>query len=342
MIVLPAGLLAQTLRIDSLQSLLPQVQQSKRTIVLLQLSSEYIDVGCHRRAIEVATDAMKLSKMFHDSLSFVKSIRYKAMAFREINQLDSSLKLLKDILPIAKRIKDVEEIKFILNGLGITSSFKASYDQALIYYFAILELPLNSKGVTEQVVLTNIGAVFYKLKEYLTALNYFNRARQLGNPGNQIIEINTILCYAHLGRLSEANKGIEKIEVSFKGRLSAEMEMHFFFAQGIVAMFENDLTKAKAFFLKSLALSKMQGDDRISLDNLISLSKLDTDQGLFHLAEHYLQQANEIITEESTYNLELIQVYAQLSLISSKMLDFKKCPIINLNIFNLRIVFIMR
>ena len=102
---------------------------------------------------------------------------------------------------------------------------------------------------------------------------------------------------------------------------------------------KRDFPKAEEQFLKSYALSKDVGDERLQLENIIWLSEIYIGKGKISIAERYLKEAEEIIRKKSPFNLELIGIYAQFFKLYEKTKTSKRCLSIKINIFPLRIVF---
>ncbi|WP_276370539.1 tetratricopeptide repeat protein [Chryseolinea sp. H1M3-3] len=320
--------LAQNRTIDSLEALLhsshPQTSE-----ILVKLVYEHFDSGDLDKVLKYTHDGIKAANSSGDTLTLVKMVRLKAHAFRNLNRIDSSLNLLMRILPLAKGNKYVEEIKFILNGIAVCHTVKASYDQALKYYFEILEFPLGAQGVTEETVLGNIGIVYYKLQEYHKAATYFKDALKIRVVNNRYFGyemelINTSLCYAHLDSLAEAKRYLNQAKSWRSQELPPEVKMLFCNALGIVLMKEGKNIDAKAQFLESYSLANQVKDERLRLDNIILLSEISIQQNRFNEAEGYLRDAERTISEGSPYNLELIKIYARLVFLYSKSNDYKR------------------
>ena len=129
----------QNTTIDSLESILPGKSGEQRIDILYELAYQYGDLD-NAKSLEYGNQALKSARKSGDSLRIVKAGRIKSYSYRRINEIDSSLILSSEILPIARRNNYTVELKSILNGLAFVSILKATYDKALKYLFESLEL----------------------------------------------------------------------------------------------------------------------------------------------------------------------------------------------------------
>lgn len=227
---------------------------------MTELTAKYISIYKYSEALKYANQGLVKVRQLSDTPRLIKLYRLKAMTFRKLNDVDSSIILLQQILPIAKMKNDIEEIKFTLNGLGLSYLSMAAYDKALKYYFELFDYPLESGSITKDVPTCNIGVVYYKLKEYKKALEYF----------------------------------------------------------------QESLAYKKANHLKSYDSADKLQSERLKLDNIILLAEISIKQNKAQGAEVYLEEAEKIISAGSSYNLELIKLYAILYSFYSKASNVNK------------------
>jgi len=170
---------SNTQKIDSLRSLLVRKVGIEKCELLYQLAYEYFEVD-NALSLEFSAHPFKEALKIGDSLLFVKAGRIRASAFERLEQVDSSIAVSIQILPIALHNGYSRELKYILNTLGVTYVLKAQYDKALSYHFRSLNLREKFEDdYAVSIALNNIGMVFYKIKGYRMALSYFERALKL-------------------------------------------------------------------------------------------------------------------------------------------------------------------
>lgn len=136
--------LSQTENIDSLKVLSTNASEKEKSEILTELTAKYISIYKYSEALKYANQGLVKVRQLSDTPRLIKLYRLKAMTFRKLNDVDSSIILLQQILPIAKMKNDIEEIKFTLNGLGLSYLSMAAYDKALKYYFELFDYPLES------------------------------------------------------------------------------------------------------------------------------------------------------------------------------------------------------
>jgi tetratricopeptide (TPR) repeat protein len=319
---------SQNKKMDSLRSLLPGKSIHDRADILYDLAYNSAKIN-NEMSLEYGSQALEIARTSGDSLRIVKAGRIKSYIYRRLNEMDSSLILSSEILPIARRNKYVVELKSILNDLAYASIAKASYDKALKYLFESLELKkIDGNKFEISVALHNIGLVYYKLNDRDKALNYYQEALDLKNEIDNkydldILLVNIGLCYAYNKRFLEASNYIEEGLVKCGKNCSNLLLVEAFLGYGIIFFYEKEFSKAEQQFLKSYSLSK-NGHEQFQLENTIWLSEIYIRNGQISRAEKYLNEAEAIIGKNSPFNFELIRIYAQLFKLYQKNQDFEK------------------
>jgi len=319
----------QNTTIDSLESILPGKSGEQRTDILYELAYQFGDLD-NAKSLEYGDQALKSARKSGDSLRIVKAGRIKSYSYRRINEIDSSLILSSEILPIARRNKYTAELKSILNGLAYASIYKASYDKALKYLFESLELKkIDGDKFEMSVALHNIGLVYYKLCDFDRALSCYQEALALKNQIENkydldILLVNIGLCYAYNNICVEANKYIDEGFARCGDNCSDDLWVAGSLGYGIISFYEEDFLKAEKHFLKSYKLSKEVGDERFQLESIIWLSDIYINDDKISIAEKYLRETEQIIQKKSPFNLELIGIYAQFFKLYQKNKDFEK------------------
>jgi tetratricopeptide (TPR) repeat protein len=322
-------------KVDSLKSALVISRGVDKYKILDQLAFEYV-ASFDTMALQYATEAFKMSWEFGDSARIVKSGRYKAMAFSDLSEFDSAIVLSQILLPIARRNNYLTEMKYVLNLLALAHTFKAEYDKALAYNFESLELRKKHEDkFSVAVALGNTGLVYYKMKSYAEALEYFEKAQnfrsvnseRLPNVDKSSYEIglvNISLCYAFLNDLTKAGKFVDKVYQSCQDGCGDHMLMMAHFASGVVQFKRGNMDLAAIKFLESLSLARKVPDQRFELDNLIYVSQISLESGKVVLAEQYLKEAEALIKGGLPFNLELVKIYSQLFQLYTKLGNYQK------------------
>jgi tetratricopeptide (TPR) repeat protein len=321
--------ICQNFKIDSLKSLLEIKSGVEYSDLLYELAYELIDID-DSLGLQYAKKAFETAKKNGDSLRIVKAGRIKALAFRRLGEVDSSLMLTIQIIPVAKRHNYNDELKSILNGLGIAYLAMAHYDKALKSFFESLDFRLRDGDKSEiSVSLDNIGIVYYKLKDYENALAYFKQSLQLKEEASDkynldVTLINISLCYAYKNNFKAAREFVAQGIASCSKNCSESLLKFAQFSSGIISYREQRFDEAEASFLKSYSLAIKLSDPRFQLDNIIYLLKIYISRNQIKLAESYLDKAQALITSGTPYNLEVIKVYSQLIALYAKSRNFER------------------
>jgi len=283
---------ASAQRIDSLKALLPATMGLKKCDVLYQLAYECIDFD-NDASIEWGNKSLQLAKSYGDSLRIVKASRIKAVGFRRLGLIDSSLTVSNYILPIARRNKFDQELKHILNGLTIIYVHKSFYDKALRYSFESLELRKKiGSDADVGVALNNVGLVYFKLEDYDKALDYFFKDIELRNKTNSSYFLNTTLiniglCYAYKGNYKEATQYVGQSTSWCNEKCSDTLQIRSNFALGLIAYGMKNYAKAEEYFYNSFQLARRLNNEQFQLDNIVYLTQTYVKNGRSMKLRHW-------------------------------------------------------
>jgi signal transduction histidine kinase len=317
------------LLIDSLKQVLNKAEGIDRFDLLYDLTFEHIAKNDLESSLLYADEALKISLNFGDSLKIVKSTRVKGQILRRLDRTNDAIKEFQRILPIAKRNKFTNEIKFILNSLAVAYTLQAEYDEALNYHFQSL-LIRQAEGNSAEIsaAFNNIGLVYFKLKNYHKALEYYEQALKLENTVNNSnfkdrLLINIGLCYNQLSDFVSSrkyiNEGLTLCEPNCQSPTLIEGE----FGLGVSYYGENSFQNAKSHFQKSFSISSSSGDKRFQAENLVYLGRIDIREGKADSATLVLIKAEKIALE-SGYNELLIETYREFSNLFAQLKNFER------------------
>jgi tetratricopeptide (TPR) repeat protein len=322
-------------RVDSLKSALNQASGVTRQHVLHELAYEYLRVN-DSIALPYSEQAFNMSWQYGDSLRIVKSGRIRAQIFKELDEIDSAITLCLKVLPIARRNNYVPELKSLLNVLGLGYLFKAEYDKALAFNLESLELRKKQEDrFSISIALNNTGLVYYKMKSYQRALDYFQHAIEYCltegklSPGvdKDYYEgslLNISLCHAFLNNLIMAEEYIDKVSGMCEDGCSDYILMQTYYGSGVIKFKQGNDQDALKKFSASLSLAKKLRNERYELDNIIYLSQLSLASNQLTLAEKYLGEAEALMKRGIPFNLELVKIYNELFQLYEKLGDYKK------------------
>ena len=319
---------SQSQKIDSLKALVESKRGLERASVLGQLSFNLDREHRYELALKYAEEGYEISKELNDTLSLIKNGHYVARALRHLGKNNLAISVYEEVLPISRKHSDASEYLAILNGYALSLTFNAQYDKALFHHFEALNF---NTGDTISMIITyhNVGLVYYKLKQYSKALDYFSFCYQLKNTVKDEYDLDALLinmglCYAYLNKFNEGILSVEKALSLCDGTCSPRRLIEANFAKGVIYTRLHDFAKAETFFLSSYAAARNENDIRFQLDNIGFLSQLYISDSRDSLATVYLKTAEDLIDKNLSFNLERIKIYSTLTGLYFKVREFEK------------------
>lgn len=317
--------------IDSLKALLKEKRGPEKFDVLFALSRENVPVNLNE-SYSYAEQANELAYEIGDSLRIVKSLRLKAQLLRRLDNLSESTNEYEKALAIARRNQRSEgyltEIKYILNGLGLSHTYLANYDKALDFQFQSLVIREKEGDKAEiSITLNNIGLVYFKLRNYEKAKEYFGRSLVLKNEAKDTYDLDRLLinlgmANIHLRHFDEAldyiNRGLELCKEECADDIVTEGE----FGRGVANYGLDEMAIAKKHFVKSFEIAKKSDSKRFQAENLVYLAKIAIVEKDSVTAKNNLTIV-EALADSAGYNQLLIDTYKQFSILYGLIKDFE-------------------
>lgn len=324
------------MRVDSLKSLLENANDTSRFNVLQELFKSYNQVDFNM-ALRYAQEAYQLAETLGDSSKVVEGGRMMAYSLMDLGRNDESIVILNKVLAIAKRNQErypelKPKVKFLLNNAGIAYMYRGSYDSSLSYHFQSLEIR-ETEGDKRSIgtALNNIGLVYFKLRNYDQALQYYLRSLKIKNEisdTNDIdkILINVGLCYDQLNNTEEAIVSFKKALASCANECSDNLKKEAFHGLGVAYFNLKDFDSSEQNLKSSLKISKSQNDKKYWIENLIALSKIETEKKKYKVSLQYLNEAKQF-ERESEFTETLIEFYKDLAKVYTYLSDFENASV---------------
>jgi tetratricopeptide (TPR) repeat protein len=263
---------AQNKTIDSLLSLLPERDCELRFTIYCHLTFEYSDL-VDESALAWIDSALSIPHL--DSLMITKGFRIRSMALNSLNNVDDALTQGKKALEISLRNSYTRESARLYNDLGTIYTKKGEYKLAASSLYKSLGLKKsNLKGAGIGPTFNNIGLLYYKLKDYSRASQYFDSAKRNGSDSIIIMQ-NIALCQANMGQINLALDNLNKsVDGANRQGQPGLYEMTGDFSYGLTYFHKRDYIKAIQKFENSIALARTQSNHLFVADNLLYLSKV--------------------------------------------------------------------
>src|SRR5690606_23292747 len=184
------------------------------------------------------------------------------------------------ILPIAKRNGFTKEQANVVNLLAIDFTLKANYDKALEYHFENLilrEQEGNHRSIRES--LNNIGVVYFKLRNFAKALEYYSLAMKHDNfekhsSFRDQLLINTALCYNQLNDFDKARQLINDGLNYCSPNCSDYTILYGEFGLGVSYYGQEQFEQARGHFQKSLSIANSSQNVRFQAENSMFLANI--------------------------------------------------------------------
>jgi tetratricopeptide (TPR) repeat protein len=301
-------------------------------LLLNQLFKEYNQVD-YKIALGYAIEFDNLAIQTGDSVKMVEGGRMRAYSLMDIGENDSAIEILLYVLKIAERNRErfpdlKKQIKFILNNIGIAYTYVGNYDRALEYHFRSLQIR-EEEGDKKSIhnALNNIGLVFYNLKDYKKAIEFYLRALEMKKASGENFDleglyVNLGLCFNQTGDYEKAidyfNQGFEICSNNCSDNILAVGLSGL----GVAYYHIRSWDKAETSFLKSLGISKAQGNGLNQWSALYQLSSVEYSQGRKEKGMSYLKEAYAV-AEKSKLVEPLIDTYKKFAEIYQETSDDK-------------------
>lgn len=214
----PIGSGAQQARMDSIESSLDARDDKGRYEGFLELGRYYLPTNINK-SFEYVSFANRVAYKLADSAKIVQSGYALGFILRRQNRLNEAIRILSDVLIIAKRNGFSDDYVKSANLLALSYTFLTDYDKALELHFSCLGE--NEKIGREQflsITYNNIGLVYFKLLEFDEALKYYRQSLAIKNQYGidfdlDRLYVNMALCLNQLKQFDEAE---EVIRLAFK------------------------------------------------------------------------------------------------------------------------------
>ncbi len=281
------------------------------------------------RGVEYAQRLMELAAQQRDSVTLVWAGRAMGQLYNVLEKPREALKILNEMLPVARRNKLSNEEKSILNNLGIAHTYLAEYYQALEIYYQVLVLHEQDGNLSEMAAtLNNIGLTYFKLRYYPKALEFYELALAKLQEG-KITDFldqqyaNLGLCYNQLKQYNKAMEAFNKALTVCQPNCNMKVQVTANFGLGVTKYGLKRYDEAEERFHLALDLANQSHDHRYIGESNIFLAKIKIALQQYDAAMPFLKQAEAIATEQG-FNELLIDTYRQYSILYNQTENYRQ------------------
>ncbi|OQX79243.1 MAG: hypothetical protein B6D61_03900 [Bacteroidetes bacterium 4484_249] len=301
--------------IDSLLKILPLSESNERTIVLIELSKQYVSfsLDSSKEYARLALSSAKESgnnPLIAETYKLLGNICYFEGNYNNvINLYDSSLIIFKLIGDSAGAAK-------VWNNLGLIYQNIGDYNKAIEYHLKSLETKIklnDSSGIA--ISYNNIGGIYFELKNYEKSYHYFNKALPIAKKLK--LDNTTMGVLGNLGLISQQKGDYEKSIDFFNQSISLGEKINY--SKGISNAYHNlgrsyfylgEYTKSLEYYNKTLEIDKKLGIANSKTLNNIAQVYIELDY--YNQALKYLNKALEIAKKNNQFN-NLKDIYQNFS-----------------------------
>lgn len=252
---------AQT-NIDSLETILPKLEDSSKVKILNDLSFKYWNIS-PIKGLDYANLALSLSKELNYLSGEKIALRNIGTNYWATSNFEKALEYYLKSLKISEDINDREGVSIILNNVGMIYNELKNYVKALEYFSESLKIKkeLNDRKRMANTI-NNIGLIYTEQKNYDKALEYYNQSLLIANEFDDKRAVAEIL------------KNIGSLHISLE-----------------------DYDKALEFVLNSLSISELINDKKGIAESSFNLGSIYTKQNNLSLAKKFISESMKISIE---------------------------------------------
>lgn len=291
-------------RIDSLEALLPAVEDKEKPRLLMELSALYQSISIEK-SLEYDIQNAALQRMLGSKRNLSGTLNNIGVSYYMLGEYGKSLDYLEQSLELYEDLNDTVNIVKTLNNLGVISQISGQLSNALEFLQKSLAFKLNLKDTLSTAkTLNNIGVIYKDVGNYDDARRFFIQALEFYQTLKNEQGISVV--YNNLGQISE-------LEGNTKGALdyfeqSLALKRNTGDERGIgntlnnigkLFLDNNELQKAKTYFGEAARVREKIGDKHGEASTLNSLANLYLKQGNYTAAEDHFLQSNQIAEQEN-------------------------------------------
>ncbi len=169
---------------DSLEALLPGLEDSKQVKILNELAFELCRIS-PEKSISYANQALELARKYQNKEQEAEALINIANIYRGSGEFDKALEYLQQAFSLSENIQYQKGMARSLTSFGAIYDYQGDYDKALENYFkalALCEKMDDKEGIGG--TLMGIGIIYWYLKDNNKALDYYLQAEKAYEEGS--------------------------------------------------------------------------------------------------------------------------------------------------------------
>lgn len=314
---------AQNELTDSLEAILPTVENSERVNVLTELCWHFGSMDINK-AEQYGLEALSLARQIPDSLLLAQVYNDLGTVYYRKADYDSALQLYGQALRIRENANRLDLVAAVNNKIGATYIELSRFDLAVDYQMKALRY-YESEGdsIRMSQCLTNLGRVYYENHQYDKSNEYHERALLIFEKYNYTFGLATTygsiaLNHQFKGEFDQAIElfelALEKFrEINDKPNIATVL-----LDLGQLNRQMGDQVNGKKYYQEAISISRSINDRHTLAMAMANLANILQEENQFDQSEELYLQALAI--SEETGVLKVVhQCYRELALLYSKM-----------------------
>jgi tetratricopeptide (TPR) repeat protein len=318
--------------IDSMKRVL-QLQFGKDRLATLRSLHMNFRNTDNEIALNYANQYYSLALSQADSVLIVQGGRMRTYSLINLSKYQEALPILLKTLATAKRLGEKDEevknqIKFLINNIGLVYTYLGQYDKALEFQFQSLTIR-EEEGDKKSIrnALNNVGIIFLNLGDNERAIQYYLKAveicKELDDFTDQEQLFNNLgLSYCNLGKFDAAIKSFEEEFKICNSKCSDNTVKEVLEGLGFAYEGNHQMEMAKSSFLKSLEIAKRQNDKRYSSENLFHIGLIEVKTGNNEKGIAYLKEAEGLAESINLVEIRM-RIYESLENVYGGRRDYR-------------------
>lgn len=307
---------------DSLKTLLPQVGDSQRVVLLCDIGFNY-RLRNSDSALHYTSRGLELALQLKSPQLTAQALNDQGIIFADLNRYSEALENYERALEIRQQLNDSIRIGALHSKIGITHQKQGAYDQAMEHQLAALRI-FEALGIENYVAIcqNNVAILNFNLGDYDRSLEmHFNA---LGTRRSLNDEFGVASSYSNIANVylaledtTAAADYYEEATASFE-RLNDPEGLSTSLHNWAACFQRSNPTKALELLERALAIRENMGDEKMlaSTHSSIGAALLEMDEprkalSNFKMAHRYANRA-DVLAERLNSNENLAQAYRAL------------------------------
>lgn len=290
-------------KIDSLEVLLLNSEESEKVSILCELSKYYVQLS-PVKAAEYAEQAFSIAEENKNNEAMIMAAKLLYEINYQKHNFNNALETAEKLIRLIRETKDIKLEAECLDLKAYAFAGMHNYIEALKHFSSALNLRISVKsfeGIGDSYV--NIAKLFAQINDYATALEYIKKAiLEYENSKNEIklaeVNMQAGIMYSEAGQYTKGVNHLKKALIVFEESDDKINEALCSKNLGICYLAVEEFDKAELYLRKALEIFEKNNDisETAYINNF--LGKLNLEKGNLVLANTFLKKSIQLHEEK--------------------------------------------